>query len=93
MKGIHGAGDAIRGSVNEKIAHGLHDHAEEERMRAIREKGVGDWRSSGLDVKSQGLREGFREKAEGRIRSRRSSRDAGVHGSEGPGGLEPLPER
>lgn len=70
-----------------------HDQAEEERMRVVREKGMGEWRGSGLDARSQGLREGFREKAEGRMRTRRASRDGGVHGSEGPGGLEAVRER
>lgn len=93
LKGLHGAGEALRGSVNEKIAHATHDQAEEERMRAVREKGMGEWRGSGLEVRSQGLREGFREKAEGRMRMRRASRDGGVHGSEGPGGLEAVRER
>ena len=93
LKGLHGAGEALRGSVNERIAHVTHDQAEEERMRVVREKGMGEWRGSGLDARSQGLREGFREKAEGRMRTRRASRDGGVHGSEGPGGLEAVRER
>ncbi|KAK6586163.1 hypothetical protein PZA11_001220 [Diplocarpon coronariae] len=93
LKGLHGAGEALRGSVNEKIAHVAHDQAEEERMRAVREKGIGEWRNSGLDTRSKGLREGFREKAEGRINLRRASRDRdGVHGSEGPNGLEAVKE-
>lgn len=91
FKGLHGAGEALRGSVNEKIAHGMHDTAEEERMRAVREKGMGEWRGSGLNERvPPGLREGFREKAEGRMRMHRASRDGGVHGSEGPGGLQPI---
>lgn len=88
LKGLHGAGEAIRGTVNEKIAHATHDVAEEERMRAVREKGMGEWRGSGLDQRSQG----FREKAEQRMRTRRAS-NGGVHGSEGPGGLGAVPER
>ncbi|EKD13217.1 hypothetical protein MBM_08660 [Drepanopeziza brunnea f. sp. 'multigermtubi' MB_m1] len=93
LKGLHGAGEALRGSVNGRIAHVTRDQAEEERMRAVREKGLGEWRGSGLDAKSAGLREGFREKAEGRMRTRRASRDRdGVHGSEGPNGLEAVHE-
>jgi len=89
FKGVHGAGEAIRGSVNQKIAHSMHDTAEEERMRSVREKGMGEFRGSGLSERvPAGLREGFREKAEGRARVRRTSQDRnGVHGSEGPGGL------
>jgi hypothetical protein len=89
FKGVHGAGEAIRGSVNQRIAHSMHDPAEEERMRAVREKGMNEWKGSGLSERVPvGLREGFREKAEGRMRVRRASQDrTGVHGSEGPGGL------
>lgn len=89
FKGVHGAGEAIRGSVNQKIAHTMHDTAEEERMRAVREKGMGEWKGSGLNERvPMSLREGFREKAEGRARIRRASQDRnGIHGSEGPGGL------
>jgi len=69
MKGIHGAGDVIRGSVNSTIAKGVGDTAEQERMRLVREQGLSQFRDSGL-------REGFREKAEGRMRSRRRSGSA-----------------
>jgi len=94
FKGLHGAGEALRGTVNSKIARGMHDTAEEERMRVVREKGVGEWRGSGLSERvPPGLREGFREKAEGRMRARRLSQGNGVHGSEGPGGLGVVEER
>jgi len=99
MKGLRGASEAIRGTVNSTIAKGMHDPVEEERMRAVREKGAADWKGSGLSEKfgerGHGLREGFREKAEGRMRLRRASRGeaTGVHGSEGPGGLEAVEER
>jgi hypothetical protein len=72
IKGIHGAGEALRGSVNSTIAKGVGDAAEQERMRAVKERGVEEFRGSGI-------REGFREKAEGRIRARRRS------GSTNPG--------
>jgi len=68
-KGLHGAGDALRGTVNETIARGTRDTAELERARAIKEQGLIDFRASGL-------REGFREKAEGRMRTRRRSGSA-----------------
>ncbi len=93
MKGLHGAGEALRGTVNERIARGLHDTAEEERMRVVREKGVGEWRDSGLRERAGGLREGFREKAGERQRTRRLSQGRTVHGSEGPNGLGAVEER
>jgi len=69
MKGLHGAGEALRGSVNSTIAKGVGDTAEQERMRAVREQGINEFRGSGI-------REGFREKAEGRMRLRRRSGSA-----------------
>jgi hypothetical protein len=92
IKGLHGAGEALRGTVNGTIAKASHDTVEEERMRAIREKGMGEWRGSGLSERAGGLREGFREKAGERQRNRRLSVGTGVHGSEGPGGLGPVEE-
>jgi hypothetical protein len=92
IKGLHGAGEALRGTVNGTIARASHDTAGEERMRAIREKGMGEWRGSGLSERAGGLREGFREKAGERQRNRRLSTGTGVHGSEGPGGLGPVEE-
>ncbi|KAE8452283.1 hypothetical protein EG329_000983 [Mollisiaceae sp. DMI_Dod_QoI] len=94
LKGFHGAGEALRGQVNSTIARGMHDTAEEERMRAVRDKGMGEWRGSGLSERVPvGLREGFREKAGDRLRSRRLSQGNMVHGSEGPNGLDPVEER
>lgn len=94
LKGIHGAGEALRGTVNSTIARGMHDSAEEERMRAVREKGMGEWRGSGLSERvPAGIREGFREKAGERMRTRRLSQGNGVYGSEGPGGLDAVEER
>lgn len=92
IKGLHGAGEALRGTVNGTIAKASHDTAEEERMRAIKDKGMGEWRGSGLKERAGGLREGFREKAGERQRHRRLSAGTGVHGSEGPGGLGPVEE-
>ena len=78
LKGLHGAGEAIRGTVNTKIAHGMHDTAEEERMKAVREQGINEFRGSGLYDRSGGVREGFREKSEvqqgRRLRKRSLSR-------------------
>jgi hypothetical protein len=93
IKGLHGAGEALRGTVNGTIARANHDTAEEERMRAIKEKGMGEWRGSGLSERVGGLREGFREKAGERQRTRRLSAGTAVHGSEGPGGLGVVEER
>lgn len=94
IKGLHGAGEALRGTVNSTIARGMHDSAEEERMRAVRDKGVGEWKTSGLSERvPAGLREGFREKAGDRLRTRRLSQGNGIHGSEGPNGLDPVEER
>jgi len=94
FKGLHGAGEALRGTVNSTIARGMHDTAEEERMRAVRDKGIGEFRGSGLSERVPvGLREGFREKAGDRLRSRRLSQGNGIHGSEGPNGLDPVEER
>ena len=92
IKGLHGAGEALRGTVNGTIAKASHDTVEEERMRTIREKGMGEWRASGLSERAGGLREGFREKAGERQKNRRLSVGKGVHGSEGPGGLGPVEE-
>lgn len=83
IKGIHGAGEALRGSVNQTIAKGLGDTAEQERMKAVRQHGVEEFRGSGL-------REGFREKAEGRARLRKRSGST-VRGSAGEG-LQPVEE-
>lgn len=83
IKGLHGAGEALRGSVNSKIAKGVGDTAEQERMRLVREKGMEEFRGSGL-------REGFREKAEGRIRTRRRSGSANP--GEGFPGLQRVEE-
>lgn len=76
FKGLHGAGEALRGTVNSTIAHGMHDTAEEERQRAIREQGMNEFRGSGLREQAGGLREGFRQKAEERNRLRRRSGSA-----------------
>lgn len=87
IRGIRGASEALRGTVNQGIAKGVHDKEEEARMRAVREQGMEEFRDSGL-------REGFRQKAGERQRKR--SRDYGyngIYGSEGPGGLDPVEER
>lgn len=79
--------------MNGTIARGMHDTEEEERMRAVREKGTQEWRGSGLSERAGGLREGFREKAGERQRTKRLSQGTGVHGSEGPNGLGVVEER
>ena len=76
FKGLHGAGDALRGAVNSTIAKGMHDTAEEERQKQIREQGMSEFRGSGLREQAGGLREGFRQKAEERNRLRRRSGSA-----------------
>jgi hypothetical protein len=76
LKGLHGAGEALRGTVNSTIAKGMHDTAEEERQRQIREQGMNEFRGSGLREQAGGLREGFRQKAEERNRLRRRSGSA-----------------
>jgi hypothetical protein len=90
IRGIRGASEALRGTVNMGIAKGVRNAEEEARMREIRNEGMQDFRDSGL-------REGFRTKAGERQRERRRSRDGtgnvGVYGSEGPGGLDPVEER
>lgn len=87
IRGIRGASEALRGTVNQGIAKGVHNKEEEARMRAVRHQGMEEFRESGL-------REGFRQKAGERQRKR--SRDYGhngIYGSEGPGGLDPVEER
>jgi len=87
IKGIHGAGEAIRGTINGGIARSLNDREEEEKMRAVKAQGASEFRGSGL-------REGFREKADSRMRLRRKSvEQRGVYGSEGPQGLDVVEER
>lgn len=76
MKGIHGASEAIRGSLNGTIARGVGDREELERARVVREQGMQEFKGSGL-------REGFREKAEGRMRLRRKSHGNGESAPEG----------
>jgi hypothetical protein len=94
LKGLHDASEAIRGTVNADIAHGMHGTAEEERMREVREQGVNGWRTNGMQERGHTSRGGFREKAgEGRKLRKRSLSWNGVHGTEGPGGLEVVAER
>lgn len=96
MKGIQGASDVIRGTVNSNIAKVTREKEEAERQRAIREKGLAEYRSSGLQEQMRGWggRVPVGQKADGttRLRKRSLSRN-GVHGSEGPSGLEPVEER
>ncbi|KAM3069172.1 hypothetical protein ACMFMG_010692 [Clarireedia jacksonii] len=56
-KGIHGAGEALRGTVNSAIAGGFGDQRDLEKNRMIKEQGMREYTSSG-----------FREKAEGKLR-------------------------
>lgn len=77
VKGLHGAGEALRGTVNATIAKGMHDEKEWEQQRLIKEQGIREFRESG-----------FREKAEQRgMRRRSGSRE--LRGS----GLERVDER
>ena len=58
-RGIHGAGEALRGSVNSAIAGGLRDQKDLEQNQAIKEQGMREFTNSG-----------FREKAGNRLRRR-----------------------
>lgn len=58
-RGIHGAGEALRGSVNSAIAGGFKDQKDFEQNRAIKEQGMREFTNSG-----------FREKAGNRLRRR-----------------------
>lgn len=58
-RGIHGAGEALRGSVNSAIAGGFGDQRDLEQNRAIKEQGMKDFTDSG-----------FREKAGNRLMRR-----------------------
>ena len=93
FKGISGASEVLRGTINSGIAKGTHDKAEQERMRAIREQGMKDYKASGLQEKVWGGRTVERgSDGSRRLRKRSLSRN-GVHGTEGPGGLEAVEER
>lgn len=61
-KGLHGAGEALRGSVNTTLAKGIRDDVEMERQRVIKEQGMRELRESG-----------FRDKAGDRLRRRSGS--------------------
>jgi hypothetical protein len=56
-KGLHGAGEALRGTVNSAIAGGFGDQRDLEKNRMIKEQGMREYTSSG-----------FRERAEGKLR-------------------------
>lgn len=92
FKGIQGASEVLRGSINSGIAKTTHDKAEQERMRAIREQGMKDYKASGLGERMWGGRVAERGDGTRRLRKRSLSRN-GVHGTEGPGGLEAVEER
>ncbi|KAI9745113.1 MAG: hypothetical protein M1818_001391 [Claussenomyces sp. TS43310] len=64
FKGLHGAGEAIRGTLNSTVAKGLGDDADMERQRDIKEQGLREVRDSG-----------FRDKAQTRLRRRSASRE------------------
>ncbi|QSZ31102.1 hypothetical protein DSL72_000663 [Monilinia vaccinii-corymbosi] len=51
-RGIHGAGEALRGSVNSAIAGGFGDQQDLEQNRAIKEQGLKDLTNSGLREKA-----------------------------------------
>ncbi|KAL3424185.1 hypothetical protein PVAG01_03466 [Phlyctema vagabunda] len=76
-KGLHGAGEALRGTVNSKLAHGMRDEVEMEKQRVIREQGLKEMRESG-----------FRDKAGDRLRRRSGSQGLRTGG----GGLDRVDE-
>lgn len=80
VKGIHGASEALRGSVNSTIAKGVGDQADYDRQIAIKQQGMREFTDSG-----------FREKAEGRLRRRSASRE--LRSGVVDGGLERVDER
>jgi len=96
FKGLRGAGEAVRGAVNESVAHAMRDTAEEERMHAIRKQGLNDWKDSGLrervPVGRRGRDGAVEAEQRRRLRSSSQNLDTSVHGSEGPEGLGPLDE-
>jgi hypothetical protein len=92
FKGIRGASDVLRGAVNEGIAHTMRDTAEEERMRAVRMKGIEDWRGSGLSERASDVRDSIGGKERRREKRASFGNEIGIHGSEGPNGLGPVDE-
>lgn len=58
-RGIHGAGEALRGSVNSAIAEGFGDQKDLEQNQVVKAQGMRDFTNSG-----------FREKAGNRLRRR-----------------------
>ncbi|KAB8360955.1 hypothetical protein FH972_024687 [Carpinus fangiana] len=74
LKGIRGAGEAIRGSVNSKIAKGLGEETELENSRMIREQGLQEYRGSGVET---GIRS-VMEKAGDRQQRQRETERKGV---------------
>lgn len=88
MKGLRGAGEAIRGTVNENLARVDHNAAEVERQRILKEQGTADWKASGLEKR---LRRRSREQDVGSNAA--AGNHGGIYGSEGPGGLDAVSER
>jgi hypothetical protein len=74
------------------MAHALHDTAEEERMRAVRKRGMDEWKGSGLDERARGVKEGWAGRGGRREKRTSFENETRVHGSEGPNGLHPLDE-
>lgn len=48
MKALHGAGEALRGTVNSKIAGRLGDEQDAANQRGVREQGLREVRETGL---------------------------------------------
>ncbi len=67
MKGIHGAGEAIRGTVNSKIAGRLGDETDAMNQRMVKEQGLREVRESGIRERTHG----------GKLRKRSLSREMG----------------
>jgi len=50
VKGIHGAGEAIRGTFNQSVDAAFHDKAGEAKNQAVTEKGIGEVESADRTV-------------------------------------------
>jgi len=59
---LHGASEAFRGAVNEKLASVEGNEAERERMRRVKEEGLREFGESGFREKAEERRERMRLK-------------------------------
>lgn len=82
LKGIRGAGDALRGSVNGGIAKGLGDEVELEKARKVRQDGMNNYRGSGIESSVNRLQE--------KAGARQSGRGGGVLRENIPSAARPI---